>query len=108
MSSGFSGLPGAGNPAWKGPVTTASLLPSSNNNPGDVRVAEDTGTIYAWNGSEWVAAGGGGGGGGESAFVHSLTSLDISNKYISLPAAPTLPTSTLLTVVDGPMQQYGS
>ena len=37
----------------------------------------------------------------------TLKSTDISNKFITLSSAPTVPADTLLTVIGGPMQNYG-
>ncbi len=40
-------------------------------------------------------------------YIYTLTGTDISNKFITLPATPTQPTNTLLTVIGGPAQDYG-
>ena len=64
MSSEYIGIPSSGSASWKAPVTTASLLPANGNLPGDARVAEDTGVIYIFVGTNWVAASSGGGGSG--------------------------------------------
>lgn len=40
---------------WQRPVATAADLPTDGNDTGDVRVTQDTGDIYAWDGTEWVA-----------------------------------------------------
>lgn len=39
---------------WKPPVDTVELLPSSNNNTGDARVAKSTNLVYVWDGNNWV------------------------------------------------------
>lgn len=48
-----------------------------------------------------------GGGGGETSNTYILNPTDVANKYITLVNTPTNPTMTLLTVVGGPMQDYG-
>lgn len=51
---------------WLPPVATFGALPNVGNGRGDVRLALDTFTLYAWNPdtAHWVGLGGGGGGGG--------------------------------------------
>lgn len=55
MSSNYITIPAYGDAAWRTPVRTASLLPLNINYVGDVRVAEDTNTVYVWTGSAWIA-----------------------------------------------------
>ena len=55
MSSGYINLPLNGVPSWRSPVALTSQLPLINNNVGDVILAEDTNTVYAWDGSAWIA-----------------------------------------------------
>lgn len=55
MSSGYIDIPAFGSPSWKNPVALTSQLPLFANNLGDVRLAEDTNTIYVWNGTSWIA-----------------------------------------------------
>ncbi len=55
MSSQYINIPAFGSPFWKDPVINAAALPSLGNNNGDVRIALDSGIIYEWNGSSWVA-----------------------------------------------------
>lgn len=60
----FSGIDftgtGGGGPAgavqWKSPVETESTLPTTDNSPGDARVALDTDKIYVWDDvtSKWI------------------------------------------------------
>jgi hypothetical protein len=38
----------------------------------------------------------------------TLTSTDITNQYVTLSSIPDTPADTILTVIDGPMQSYGS
>lgn len=40
--------------------------------------------------------------------VFTLTPTDISNGFVVLSQAPTTPSDTALTVIDGPMQEYGN
>ena len=58
---------------WKPPVETRSLLPTMNNEDGDVRLVRDENAIYRWNGDDLVwnkISSGGSGGGGESDLSH--------------------------------------
>lgn len=55
MATQYVDLPAVGNGHWKAPVALTIQLPVSGNNIGDVRLAEDTNTIYVWNGSSWIA-----------------------------------------------------
>jgi hypothetical protein len=41
-------------------------------------------------------------------FYHTLTPTDITNKFITLSSTPTAPTLAIMTVVGGPMQNYGT
>jgi hypothetical protein len=49
-----------GSNTWKLPVSTAAALPLVGNAIGDVRLALDTLTMYAWDGLAWNVVGGGG------------------------------------------------
>ena len=51
----YINIPNFGSPNWRDPVATATLLPTAGNHVGDIRVAEDTLTIYSWSGTAWVA-----------------------------------------------------
>lgn len=53
--SQYVDLPATGDRHWRAPVVLTVQLPLSNNSIGDVRLAEDTNTIYVWNGSSWIA-----------------------------------------------------
>lgn len=59
---GYLNIPSFGAGNWKDSASTVSTLPAVGNSIGDVRTVQDTGIIYYWNGSAWVAAGGGGSG----------------------------------------------
>jgi len=41
--------------SWKDPVANLAALPATGNGLGDARVTQDTGTIWVWNGSAWLA-----------------------------------------------------
>lgn len=45
---------------WKAPVNSSSLLPTSGNLPGDVRIDLTTFDEWLWNGSAWISIGGSG------------------------------------------------
>ena len=49
----YKNIPAYGASSWKSPVDTALDLPSNGNTIGDVRVAQDTGIMYEWNGTYW-------------------------------------------------------
>lgn len=55
MASNYVNIPAYGSPSWRDPVVLTSQLPVNGNSVGDVRVAEDTNTIYIWNGVSWIA-----------------------------------------------------
>ncbi len=52
MSDSFVNIP-SGPGHWKGPVTNVASLPATGNSYGDVRLTEDTGTVYWWDGTAW-------------------------------------------------------
>lgn len=54
-TSGTIDLPAFGAAQWKSPVVITANLPLVGNSLADVRVAEDTNTIYVWGGSSWIA-----------------------------------------------------
>jgi hypothetical protein len=43
---------------WRQPVATSSDLPDVGNTDGDARAVIDSGTVYVWDGTEWVSGGG--------------------------------------------------
>lgn len=49
----YKNIPAYGASSWKSPVDTALDLPSNGNTIGDVRVVQDTGIMYEWNGTAW-------------------------------------------------------
>ncbi|WAC74564.1 shufflon system plasmid conjugative transfer pilus tip adhesin PilV [Roseateles sp. SL47] len=44
-----------GSAFWKDPVATATALPATDNQPGDVRLTLDTSRAFSWTGSAWKA-----------------------------------------------------
>lgn len=70
-----SDIAGVRGPNWRDPVASAASLPTTNNNLGDVRLAVDTFTFYAWDGNSWeesAASGVGIGGAVSGAATNSL------------------------------------
>ena len=53
MSSSIN-IPSYGAESWQAPVLTASLLPPSGFEIGEVIIAQDTLTVYAWSGTSWI------------------------------------------------------
>lgn len=104
----FINIPASGGQNWKQPVADASSLPITGNSAGDSRVTLDTSSIYVWDAlnSSWVLAGGGASA-GYNVQPFTLTPTDISNKFVTLPTAPTTDNLTQLTVIGGPLQDYG-
>lgn len=54
---------------WRAPVATFDALPATGNQPGDVRLAFDSGVLYRWSGSAWGPISGGSGDGSGNARV---------------------------------------
>jgi hypothetical protein len=52
MANNFRNVDGT-TTRWKPPVATSADLPASGNTEGDVRIAKDTGAIYAWIADAW-------------------------------------------------------
>ncbi len=87
-------------------ATFADFPPSAAN--GQLAVALDTDFLYVFNtgSSSWVLIAAP----GSSGIVinrFTLTPTDISNKYVTLSATPSVDNDTLLTVIGGPLQNYG-
>lgn len=87
VDSGWIDL-GGGSPYWKAPVASAVLLPAQGNDLGDARVAQDTSTIYIWNGSSWASEAPGSG---------TVTSVGLSlpNSLFSVSNSPVTGSGTL-------------
>jgi hypothetical protein len=49
-----TGGSGGGSPYWKDAVANFAALPASGTVVGEVRLTQDTGDLYEWNGSAWV------------------------------------------------------
>jgi hypothetical protein len=78
---------------------------------GSLAVAIDTDMLYTFNasGSTWVLIGPSSGpGSGYIVNEFTLSSTDISNKFVTLTASPTNPSLSVLEVIGGPTQRYGS
>lgn len=85
---------------------TFADFPSSAPN-GTLAIALDTDTLYVFNSGTMTWTVVGGGAGNYMVNVFTLTPTDITNKFVILSQAPGSPTDTALTVIDGPMQEYG-
>ncbi len=75
---------------------------------GTLGLALDTDTLYAFNANSmmWVPIGAP----ISAAYTvntFTLTPTDISNGYVTLTSTPTAATSTVLSVIGGPVQSYG-
>ena len=79
---------------------------------GELAVAKDTDILYYWDSSllTWIAIVGVGGGSSDykPQTLITLTSTEITNKYLILAEAPIDKPKTRLTVIGGPPQEYGS
>lgn len=77
---------------------------------GSLALALDTDNLYAFNGTSmmWVLIA------SPSSTVNyavnrfTLTPTDITNKFVTLTSAPTLSTSTVLNIIGGVVQDYGT
>jgi hypothetical protein len=92
------------------PITLpiAATMPGSAT-AGDMYYNSTTNTINYYNGATWITIGSGGGGSNPyyvETFV--LSGTDISNQYVTLSSTPDTASDTILTVIGGPMQSYGT
>lgn len=71
-------IPYVGFGSWQQPVATATDLPPFGNDVGDIRVAQDTGDIYEWNGTAWVLVAGPSGAIG----IISINGLTASSQFL--------------------------
>lgn len=94
---------------WKDPVSSPAALPLAGNVNGDVRIALSNNIIYRWDGSDWVGITDSPTAPANAYRVDSFTlsASDITNKYVVLSDAPSLPVDTRLIVEGGPEQFYG-
>jgi hypothetical protein len=107
--SSIINIPSRGAGSYKDSVQSIGDLPSSSNT-GDVILVKDTGGLYYWNGSTWtyvVASDASGTTQYKPEAVRTLSGGDITAKQITLLDTPTNANKTRLTVIDGPMQEYG-
>lgn len=82
------------------PILTADPGTAS---AGDMYFNSTSNQVRVYDGTSWAGVGSG------SANVNQLTlsNTDISNKFVTLTEAPTVPTNTILNVIGGPAQEYG-
>ena len=92
----------SGSVGFKSPAAPAAnidyTLPSNDGSAGQVLSTDGSATL-SWAAAAPAAS--------TLVSIYTLTPTDISNKYVTLPAAPTVPSLVLLNVIGGPMQQYG-
>lgn len=108
MASLFIHYPTSSSGGSTGVATYATFadLPASAPN-GTLAVVLDTDTLYIFSTGSmtWIPLNSSG---NYMVNVFTLTPTDITNGYVTLSQAPTAPTDTALTVIDGPMQDYGT
>lgn len=108
MSSLFIHYPtsSAGGSTGVATYATAADLPVTAPN-GTLAVVLDTDTLYVFSTGTmtWIPLNASG---NYMVNTFTLTPTDISNGFVTLSQAPTVPTSTALTVIDGPLQDYGA
>ena len=80
---------------------------------GTLGIAADTGILYEWNGTAWAPIA------SNAAYASvttaainyaqyfTLSSTDITNKYVTLTNTPTQPAETQMTILGGILQIYG-
>ena len=115
MSTFYAYYPPQGGGSGSGVTiyATLSLFPPTAAT-GTLAVAADTGILYEFNGTAWVPIA------SNAAYTAALTpvvsnyaqyftlsSTDITNKYITLSNTPTQPAQAQLTVLGGVLQIYG-
>lgn len=64
-------------------------------------------SLYVRYPSTGAGSGGGGGGGSYNVNIFVLTPTDITNGFVTLSSIPTTASDTGLTVIGGPLQNYG-
>lgn len=108
MSTLFIHFPPASGGSGSGVQTYATFadFPASAPN-GTLAIALDTDTLYIFNSGSmtWIPLNASG---NYMVNVFTLTPTDITNGFVVLSQAPTTPADTALTVIDGPMQDYGT
>jgi hypothetical protein len=86
-------------------------LPNSVSDPGSAVAGEiyynsTSNTVRYYNGTTWTSLGASSSSYSVNTFI--LGSSDITNGYVTLSSTPDVPTDTILTVIGGPMQSYGT
>lgn len=96
------GTDGAGNLVW----TAGGGVTSLNSLTGTLNLVAGSGISITPSGSNITITATS----SSSYLVNTitLTPTDITNKFVTLSAAPTSPTKTVMTVIGGPMQSYGA
>jgi hypothetical protein len=89
----------------------AITLPSAASNPspanpGDMYYNSVSNTLNYYNGTTWINLGSNSTAYTVNTFV--LNAGNITNQYVTLSSAPDTPSDTILTVIGGPMQLYGT
>lgn len=85
---------------------TFADLPATAPN-GTLAVVLDTDTLYVFSTGSmmWIPLNASG---NYMVNVFTLTPTDITNKFVVLSQSPTVAADTALTVIDGPMQEFGN
>jgi hypothetical protein len=90
----------------------ALTLPIATTDPGsavagDLYYNSTSNTIRFYNGTIWEGVAGGS---SNPYYVNNftLTPTDISNQFVTLSSPPDTPAETVLTVIGGPQQSYGT
>ena len=86
-------------------------LPASASDPGSPVVGEmyynsTSNTIHYYNGTIWISLGASSSNYTVNTFI--LGSGNITDRFVTLSSAPDVPADTILTVIGGPMQLYGT
>lgn len=103
-------IPAQGSESFQDPVQSVGDLSGSGNGLGDIRLVQDTGGLYYWNGSTWayvIASDSSGSTQYKPESVITLNGTDISNKFITLSEVPLNANKTRLFVESAPTQVYG-
>jgi hypothetical protein len=88
-------------------------LPSTATDPvsavaGDMYFNSVSNLIRFYNGTIWQDIGTGGGSNPYYVNTFTLSPTDITNQFVTLSNTPDTPIDTILTVIGGPQQSYGS
>jgi hypothetical protein len=102
MSSFFAVYPVLTNPSGGG-----SGVSSVNGATGALDILPGAGISVTTVGTDVTITNIGAGGETVTNWIYTLTPTDIANGYAVMSSTPSAPTLALLTVIGGPMQQYG-